>query len=487
MGNSRLINQKGFVGAFDAMILLSVLAFASAQFFQITVQENERDRANASGAQLAQYQVGVSKFISFNQYGGSNATPTPLAQYLNANGNTSLGNAIVFNGTAWLKKYDANTCPTGLQGSGLQTANQSFLPCLFKDTTNLRQTYSMAIWLDTVQARIVGQTTIAGVNFKGEDRRDLTSLVANKAASGYSSISQDSLSTLDYDHATNTIVLTSSNAPSNSTWLRVDGSNTMQADIDVGGYSISNGLNANFSGTVTAKTADIVKDAGGLGGDLTVENNTTTNDLTVTNIATIKSIALNAGVNLDAVVNGVVSEFNLSNITPGNVANLNVSRGDITITNATPILKLINDAQPIAQIEGTSPNEMTVSFQKADGTGDTGTLNVDGDIYSQDVNRFTSQGVYDVSIVANGDNILQPKCPANRTPQVFLGAASIGRSGTVKPIGAVKTYASDPGSAPASWNVYMEIVDEDGTHGGTNAALPLPFPNSSILAVRKCT
>ena len=479
----KLKGQRGFVGTFDAVILLSVLAFVTTQFFQITTKQDERDRAFASGADLSQYQVGVSKFISYNQYGGTLANPTPLSDYLVSNGHTSEASGITFNGTNWLKKYDLGTCPSGLQGLGLQTSNQSFLPCLFKDRTNLRQTYSTVIWLDTVQARIFGKTTVPGVQWKGGARKDLTSMVANKAATGYSSTSEDSVSTIEFDHVTGNIIATSSNAPSNSTWLRVDGSNTMKADIDVGGYSIVNGLNGTFSDTVTSN--DIVAN-----NNLDVTNTITTKDINVTNQAAIKSILLNAGVNLSS----ASGDLDIVSAIANGVSSLNINKGDLTISNITPLLKFIaQDAAGVksaktSQISANAPDEITMSFTKADGTAGTGAFNVDGDIYTSDVNRFSSQSVYDVSIVANMDVIEKPVCPTGRTPQVFLAPSSISVGGTVKPVGAVSTYAEDAGTpAPGGWNVYIEIQDEDGVHGGKANTIPVTFPNTSILAIRKCT
>lgn len=452
--------QGGFLNTLAITFFLAFISFAMFQFQELIQTQNERNRANDVGSQISTYQGAVQRFVSYNNHGGTLATPTSLIDNLNTNSNLSLATAVTFNGTFWLKKNVVGVCDAGLQGTGIFTANQSFISCLFRNQTNFRQKYVTKIWFDTANGTIEAQTTIPAYNLGGKIRKDFSSLVANAAkANIYGSFtSDDALSIIEFDKVSGNIIMRVSNNSAVSSWIKTNGQNSMQADLSIGGYSIVNADNGDFSGTLTAGSVDVI------------------NNVNVgTSLSVVEDIITSSG-NIVANAGKVITRDGLEIIGTGDLV---IEDGRIILKNATPGVDYIGaDGVKKAEITLESDNEMALQFD-----GGTGLLFIDGDTYNADIQRYASQAVYDVSIVANGSTVIKPICPIGKTPQLFLSASAFSRNDTVKPIGALSTYAIDNG---ASWSPYLEFLDEDGVHGGisnTNGS----FPNISILAVSKCT
>ncbi|MEA1987762.1 MAG: hypothetical protein U9N57_00975 [Pseudomonadota bacterium] len=466
MNRAKIQEQKGFIATIEIAIILAGLAYATMYMFDLWSKQDERDRTRAVGNELAVYQSAVQRFVSYNEHGGVIATPTILIDFLNFNAHTSQATALNFAGTDWLKKNVPGLCDSGLQGTGPYTANQSFLNCLFRDETSFRQAYSTDIWFDTANGTIETETVIQPYDQAGNIRKDLTSMAANAAnSSTYGSFSSnDALSSITFNTTTGEIVMKVSNNSAVSSWLLTNGQNNMNADLDVGGYSVVNAQDGDFSGTLNSSDLNVTTDAS-VGNNLIVGNN----------LGVVNGIVSDTGDIIAAA--GKLQASNGVDIL--GVGNLTIADGRISIKNVTPGTDYYGaDSAKKADLTLQSDTEMVLQFDSGSGL-----LVVDGDTYNTDINRYASQAVYDVSIVANGAPVNKPTCPVGKTPQVFLGASSFSRNDTVKPIGAVSVYAIDNG---ALWNAYLEILDEDGVHGGvanTNAS----FPNISILAVTKCT
>jgi len=490
----KLKKQAGIILAIDALIMLSVMTFSLMLWLDYEKLKRERDVAGVVGNQLSEYQSSVSRFVSFNQYGGTLVSPSPLHQFLIDNGHDSEENGLVFNGTNWLKIDDDGVCPDGLQGTGDYTANQSFLDCRFSDTTRHRQSYTTTVWWDALENRTRAKTVLPAYSPTGEPNYRLTALAALRAASSTygSSHSDDVQSSIVFDEDSEQIIMEANVNVATSAWVKTDGTVAMGADFNVGGYDIVNVNNGTFSGTLEAQALTVLGDSsiGDTQDDtLTVNSTTTFNSPTEINSAlTVESIIVDVDGILVSLGDVDIAEGSL-NVQDGiNIlgeGDLNILDGNIVLNNATPTLSMNNvNGETLAEISSNTAQKVDVTFG-TDVNGDLvdGQLVVKGDIYSDNVKRSTSQAVYDVSIVANGSTVTKPVCPATKTPQVFLGATSFARDGTIKPIGAISTYADDNG---ANWSVYLEILDEDGVHGGRTGAA-VSFPRVSIMAVSKCT
>ena len=109
--------------------------------------------------------------------------------------------------------------------------------------------------------------------------------------------------------------------------------------------------------------------------------------------------------------------------------------------------------------------------------GNTGQLDVEGEVSAFNGDHDLSETVQNVSIEPHGEAVAKPSCPASRTPQIFTAAALADDGGNA--VYGVQTWASDGG---ASWVVQMAVRDDAG-----NWDAPANPGKNRILVVTKCT
>lgn len=457
----------------ELMLVLSVLTALTVFFADMNKHSDDVVLAKAAGREIAEYKSSVQKFLSYNEHGA-----TSLSVFLNTNSHNSEASSVTFNGTDWLKKNSAD-CSSGLQGTGDYSADQSFLPCRFKDQTRLKQSYATKFWFDPASSTVEAKTVMSAGRVRGETRHDLTAYIVNAidSSTAGSSSSDDSIFTVKLDRSIPgdaTILLEVSNNTALSSWLRVDGGNKMGADLDVGGYSIVDAENGSFTGVVTTE-------------DLSVTDVADIGTLNVTNDGTFgggvnvaRDITSSGGDIISS--SGKVTSFSGFNIT--GAGDLIIEDGKIVLKNAAPSVDFItSDNIKRSEIMLTGNNELSVKFNSVPAGDPPGIFSVSGDIYNESIGKFGSQGVYFITNAANGESVDKPLCPQGKVAQIFTSASAFSRNDIIKPVGAMSTFAIDEGS---NWRVYMEIIDEDGVHGGMSGANS-SFPNMNIMAVIKCS
>lgn len=236
-------SQRGqyLVSALLALVVFSLLVGRWASLQQ---QHYQQGRANAQGAALAQYGVGIRGFIASVQ-GGSITPP---------------GNPYTVAGVNWLK---APSCG-GLAGN----PPAGFVPCSFTGGEFGAQ-FTTTITSTPATNAIGASTSFVVPPMNGQSADSAADLAAKIA---FATLAQQTLplngmfldvfanapatATSQPDPSTITaanrgrVVLYANNAPSNDIWLRVDGTNQMLADLNMGGHSVKNAKNAEFSGDV---------------------------------------------------------------------------------------------------------------------------------------------------------------------------------------------------------------------------------------------
>jgi type II secretory pathway pseudopilin PulG len=87
----------------------------------------------------------------------------------------------------------------------------------------------------------------------------------------------------------------------------------------------------------------------------------------------------------------------------------------------------------------------------------TGDVTAEDLVLSQNGNQEVSEGIYFADIVASGDVVNKPTCPAGKTPSIYVSPAMFSDNGTGSTLSAVQTFAEDNG---ANWTARMRIRNE---------------------------
>ncbi|TJY57299.1 hypothetical protein E4T66_18000 [Sinimarinibacterium sp. CAU 1509] len=261
--------QHGLFSLVGIMFALVILGLLLPTINGWLTESRLRTKADASGALLAQYTGALRAFLSDR---GDTAI---------VDAGCTVGTLCAMTGTDWLKNSADCAVATG-------TLTQSYLPCnfpnviygraltthLFVNAGNNHAVVRMDGWVDRQQAPRPDLSTRAAVNANastagmgvqtvsggGPDYAALNPL----AGAFYSYYVYETGDAWNYDAGTeapaptdNQIVAESNSAPSLDAWLRTDGSNHMNADLDMDGHDIINVNNidansASFAGDVTA-------------------------------------------------------------------------------------------------------------------------------------------------------------------------------------------------------------------------------------------
>jgi len=240
------------------VLATALVAMALATYFKWQQTQYYNDLANQEGAALAQYGVGIRGFIAAVQ-GGSQTLP---------------GNPYTVAGINWLKPPSCG----GLAANPVQ----GYVPCTFSGGP-LAPSYSTTVTQVPATNSIESRTWFL-VPMYGDNPAERSTMAAKVAfatlaqqtlpsngtfltAYSNSPIGSTAPVTVSAINAADRgrVLLIANNSPSNDVFLRVDGTNQMLADLNVGGHSIKNAKDIHASGTVqidnglsvTAGTADL--------------------------------------------------------------------------------------------------------------------------------------------------------------------------------------------------------------------------------------
>lgn len=246
--------QRGQITLIGTLCALAVLALILSDWAARQRHDYEQSRANAQGAASAQFGIGIRGYIAAVQ-GGTVTMP---------------GNPYTVTGVNFLKPP---TCG-GLAGN----PTAGFVPCNFTGG-EFGPDYHTTI-TQTASTEMITSSTWFTV---GAEDGQIANSAANLASMiAFATLAQQTppLNGMFFDAYANAainataqpnpsqitpanrgrVVLYASNAPSNDIWLRVDGTNQMLADLNMGGNSIKNALNGSFAGSVRVQGTEEIDD-----------------------------------------------------------------------------------------------------------------------------------------------------------------------------------------------------------------------------------
>ncbi|WP_138437892.1 type II secretion system protein [Marinobacter shengliensis] len=358
----------------------------------------------------------------------------------------------VQNGIDWLRDSSCG-------GPATTPPGQGYLSCNF--SAPLAPKYGLA-YQTTITRQpaannlVTASINLSGpVNYRGEDRLDLSGQAMRVAKGAYANASTKNISdgTLDlyidyqYDPATGAMAVVVDNGSDGSDpWLSITGQNSMQADLDMGDGSndLVDAQDVFWGGTPTAAEAA----------------NNTQSALLADNGGGSTALRLNgrggSGSEVIFIRDGTETTFNvrIANQDDGELL-LEAENG---VAVDAPVLDLI-------------------------GGGGEGQMAAD-DFYSKATGRSLNQSVTDV-FMANHDQLVpKPKCPTGLNPTIYTAVsrfAGVDRTtpNDLKPIAAFQARALDNG--PTDWRIILEgIVQDDGV------VIP-PDDLAAVMAVTKCS
>lgn len=226
-----------------ALLALAVFAVFIGSWASMQRRHFDQGRASAQGAALAQFGVGLRGFVASVQAG---TTPVP-------------GAALV--GVNWLKPPSCGGLATNPVAG--------FVPCTFTGGAFGPQ-FSTTV-TDTPATNAVQIVTSFRVQpFSSDGSGNPPAVFAANIAAAAQAAQTSPLGGIFLSVYSNTpptvlaqpnpsaitaagrgyVVLVADNAPSNDIWLRVDGTNQMLANLNMGGNSIANAKDGSFAGNV---------------------------------------------------------------------------------------------------------------------------------------------------------------------------------------------------------------------------------------------
>lgn len=375
--------QRGF-SSMVAMALALLVAIAMLSvYLGIVARQRLRHEASIAGHNLEQYTNGVRQWVSAN---AGNMTIT-TASYTGAN---------------WLKSPNC--------GGPASNPSAGYLPCAFQASTPFLQSYTTAVTRNGTQLTAV--TTLSRVDLPTPVKDGyVANLIADAAEAVPGSLASPAQGTFQIFAANDpahplsttspkwgTVTATVSNAASLDAWLRTDGSNSMQAALNMNDNDILGAKNIQGSG-------DLV-----MGGNVASVNGNIAADSG--SVVANRNVTSNNG-NLVA-RNGGVTSF-------GDVYSEN---GDLLAPNGNILTKNVR-----------------ISSVDVNGVGG--------------IQPTMAQAVFDVRDVSNGVYVNKPLCPAGTAPQIFLAMRSFPLSGEK----AIEGVAIDSGS---QWYIRAHYLNSSG-------------------------
>ena len=274
---------QALIGVVIAMAIIGLALVLVAQRERRTYYDGV---ANEQGAALAQFGVGLRGFIA-NVQGGSQALP---------------GNPYTVTGVDWLKPPSCGGLATN--------PTQGYLPCTF-NAGAVGSSYSTTITQTPATNSIEARTWY----FAPAEGNAPNSRAAMAAKIAFAALAQQSLpingmfltafantpitATAPVDPAAENpadlgrVLLVANNSPSNDIWLRVDGTNQMLADLNMGNFSIKNAVNGSFSGSIHAQgTGQFDNGLSVTAGTAYLKGGTITPDVKITSVNAMASEAI---------------------------------------------------------------------------------------------------------------------------------------------------------------------------------------------------
>jgi type II secretory pathway pseudopilin PulG len=411
--------QRGFT-LIEMSIVAGVAIFIGVMILQGFSTFMTYQNARATGVRVAQYNSAVASFI--NAAGA--AVPT--------------GN---YNGVGWLQ--NAATC-AGATGAA------DFLPCGFNAFLGYGLQYNTRIDTNATDpavpaGRVRAVTTLGTPRIAagGGPQMDFGGALI-RAAQAYVGISQLRAQNLvgltsyriDPDPipggANDLLIAQVDTSVNVDPWLRIDGSNSMQANLNVGGNDVVNARDVNANR------------------DMNATNNV--------RAASGRAELWNNG------PEGAVLTLRGANGQQVHVQNIN---GTFRLVNHPWNAELMRVDQAANLTAG---RDVWANGNNWGGDVRIGNTNVPG------VGVMSLSGTLQgTRILNNGDLFPKPtNCPPGTNPKIFAAAVQIDNDGTAEPIGAIQTRADDWGG---SWRVSAKITTPSGG----------PQPSSvRILAMTAC-
>ncbi|MEY8198512.1 MAG: hypothetical protein RPS47_04670 [Colwellia sp.] len=445
-GNSVTINnQRGFASIIGALFIIAVISFMFLSFYSIQDKSRSISKAEQAGRHLQTMSFSVMKLISE----GGMATV-----------------AGTFVGTNWLK---GPSCTGGL-------ASGEFLDCAFRNTNIFGSSYSTVVTVNAGTGVVTAVVSVPWPNHKGEIDPNMGALMRRAAASFLSGNSPVAQTFSDYtlDIPNQTVIATISTSVSNDIWFRTDGSNQMNADANIGGNSLYNVVNI-YGGTTAA-------------GSLT-DNINLGSAVNISGVLTIDSV-FGTGLANSAMIDVLGFDDNGDSITTsGNITtqgNL-VAIGNLFANEGDFLSRVVvgDGAGGDASIEFrqyVNGDNSNVVLTGSDGdlfveNGNDDATVIADKLYIQALNRYASQGVYNITMAQHLSIIEKPTCPAGLTPQIFVSMSGLAQS----PGRPISTFDVVAIPLLTSWQVDVRMITDGPSESPDNSI------NSRVLVITKCS
>jgi len=233
--------QRGYL-LIMLMIALPIIAALGLWFIEQQTRAAQVGRNVAEGSQAAQFAVGLRGYIAAVQQDPRLLSPSE-------------------NGVNWLKPPSCG----GLGGD--KWPDEGFVPCSYTGGS-LGHLYKTTITRDPMTNLVEARTTFMFPPYNADPQTAILAAeqvvqgalanqsvpangifftaFANSSADANAPVAPNSIQPANAGR----VLMVATNAPSNDLWLRTDGTNQMQANLNMGGYSIEKAMSANFEGDV---------------------------------------------------------------------------------------------------------------------------------------------------------------------------------------------------------------------------------------------
>jgi prepilin-type N-terminal cleavage/methylation domain-containing protein len=372
-----LKTQRGFTLIELSIVTALLLFMIVAGSKMLTAWINDTN-ARATGVRVAQYNSAVASFI--NAAGAA----VPYGNYT---------------GIGWLQ--NAATCAGA-------TGPDDFLPCGFDPWLPMNLQYNTTIAPNGV-GRVQAITNLGTPNMGGGPMMAFGATLI-RAAQAYVGISQlraqnlVGITSYTVDLATNTLIAQVDTSVNVDPWLRIDGSNSMQANLNVGGNDVVNARDLNASRDVNATS------------------------------------------NVRA-ANGRAELWNSG--PEGAVLTLRGANGQqVHVQNINGTFRLLNNPWNAELMRVDQSANLTAGRDvSANGNNWGGDVRV-GNTWVPGVGVMSLSGAMQGAQVLDNPGWFQKpaNCPPGTTPKIFAAAVQINNNGLAEPIGALQTRAVDYGS-----------------------------------------